>query len=206
MNKLIQNCLKINKLNNNLQIFSKNYHILRRNYCFKSDLSLEKIYPNSNLRLYTPAPPQPLKDDKFNGYIPLDKVEVTYSRSSGPGGQNVNMVNTKVDLRIKIEEATWLAQKTRERLAELHKTKISKDGYFIIKSDLTRSQQMNLAYALEKFRRYVREAEQPVSKELSAETVEKLRRRQEKASRERLMVKRYRSDIKSGRQAPTIHD
>lgn len=55
---------------------------------------------------------------KFSGFIPLDKVEITYSASSGPGGQNVNRVNTKVDLRFQVSTAAWLAEEIRTKLAE----------------------------------------------------------------------------------------
>ncbi|EDS28623.1 immature colon carcinoma [Culex quinquefasciatus] len=181
----------------------QSYHVLRRNYSFKSDLSLDKIYPSSNLRLYTPPPPQST-DSKFSGFIPLDKLEVTYSRSSGPGGQNVNTVSTKVDIRFKLEAADWLPEATRKRLAELQKGRLTKDGYLIIKSELTRSQQMNMADALEKLRTFIREAEKPTTVELSPETAEKLRRRHEKAVRERLAVKRNRSATKADRRAPTL--
>lgn len=55
---------------------------------------------------------------KFSGYIPLDKIQVTYSASSGPGGQNVNCVNTKVDLRFQVNSATWLSEEIRTKLLE----------------------------------------------------------------------------------------
>ena len=47
-----------------------------------------------------------------------EKLDVTYSRSTGPGGQNVNMVNTKVDLRFNVEKADWLSQEIRQKLME----------------------------------------------------------------------------------------
>ncbi|XP_058124782.1 large ribosomal subunit protein mL62 [Anopheles ziemanni] len=181
---------------------AKSFHVLGRQYSYKSDLALETIYPNSSLRLYTPPPPAAKNDGTFNGYIPLDKLSITYSRSSGPGGQNVNTVSTKVDLRFHLNTATWLPEQTRNRLTELQKGRITKDGYLVIKSELTRSQQLNTADALEKLRTYIRQAEQPVSLEPTAETVEKLRRRHEKAARERLAMKRKRSETKAFRQAP----
>lgn len=47
-----------------------------------------------------------------------DKMKVSYSRSSGPGGQNVNKVNTKVDLRFNVAEADWLSQELKEKVSE----------------------------------------------------------------------------------------
>lgn len=131
----------------------------------------------------------------------MDKLEITYSRSSGPGGQHVNTVNTKVDVRFKLAEAQWIPEKTREKLIKVLANKITKEGYYFIKSDLTRSQQMNLADALEKLRTLIRAQEvEPTAP--SEETLEKLRRRQEKAARQRLQLKRERSQVKADRQAP----
>ena len=48
--------------------------------------------------------------------IPLDKIEFNYARSSGPGGQNVNKVNTKAELRFHVMSAEWLPMDVRERL------------------------------------------------------------------------------------------
>ncbi|XP_050078564.1 peptidyl-tRNA hydrolase ICT1, mitochondrial [Anopheles maculipalpis] len=201
MNKLVSTILRTVPLCRTLPSV-QSFHVLGRQYSYKSDLALETIYPNSSLRLYTPSAPAPKPDGSFNGYIPLDKVNITYSRSSGPGGQNVNTVSTKVDLRFHLQTATWLSENTRNRLAQMQKGRITKDGFLVIKSELTRSQQMNTADALEKLRSFVRLAEQPVTTEPSSETVEKLRRRHEKAARERLAMKRKRSETKAQRQAP----
>lgn len=48
----------------------------------------------------------------------MDKIKITYCRSSGPGGQHVNKVNTKVDIRFHLKEATWLDEGIKEKLAE----------------------------------------------------------------------------------------
>ncbi|KAH8378182.1 hypothetical protein KR093_009888 [Drosophila rubida] len=175
--------------------------LLGRQLSYKSDLSLDKIYPNARLQLYTPPPP-PSSGDKFNGYIPMDKLEISYSRSSGPGGQHVNTVNTKVDIRFKLAEAEWIPAKTREKLLQVLANKINKEGYYFIKSDLTRSQQMNLADALEKLRAVIR-AQEVEAAAPSEETLETLRRRQEKAARQRLQLKRDRAQVKADRRAPS---
>lgn len=57
-----------------------------------------------------------LDNNRFNGYIPMNKITVTYSRSSGPGGQNVNKLDTKVDVRFHVESAEWISEEVRERL------------------------------------------------------------------------------------------
>ncbi|KAI9585463.1 peptidyl-tRNA hydrolase ICT1, mitochondrial [Glossina fuscipes] len=187
--------------------FQKSYTsavVLDRNLCFKSDLSLDKIYPNSRLKIFTPNPPAST-GDKFSGYIPLEKLEITYSRSSGPGGQHVNTVNTKVDLRFKLSEANWLPEKTKQKLMIGLQNKITNEGYYVIKSDLTRSQQLNLADALEKLRSLIREYEIETAPP-KEETLEKIRKRQLKSARERLFLKRQRSQIKTDRQSPSNVD
>lgn len=80
------------------------------------------------------------------------------------------------------------------------KSKLTKEGYLIFVSDMTRSQQMNVADCLEKLRRTIRGAlvEEPKP---TPETEERIRRRLERASRERLLLKRERSQVKQDRQS-----
>jgi peptidyl-tRNA hydrolase ICT1 len=138
---------------------------------YKSAISLENLYPNSSLKLTTPS--KPPNDDKFTGYIPMDQLDITYSRSSGPGGQNVNKVNTKVEVRFQPSSATWISEDVKSKLLEKFKNKITKDGFVIFRSDLTRHQQLNLADCLEKIRASVR-ACLVEDAEPSEETAEKL--------------------------------
>lgn len=49
----------------------------------------------------------------------MEELDITYSTSSGPGGQNVNKVNTKVDLRFKVESAQWLKEEVRQKLIDI---------------------------------------------------------------------------------------
>lgn len=56
--------------------------------------------------------------DKCKYYIPLKQLEITYSKSPGPGGQNVNKVNTKVDIRFKVSTATWLTNDMKQKISE----------------------------------------------------------------------------------------
>lgn len=52
----------------------------------------------------------------FNGYIPIEKLTISYNRSSGPGGQHVNTTNTKVEIRFMVKDATWLPSEIRNKL------------------------------------------------------------------------------------------
>lgn len=82
--------------------------------------------------------------------ITLDHVAVSFARSGGPGGQNVNKVNTKVDMRFNVGKAYWLSERIRERLLQLEKNRINKDGEIVISSTKTRTQKGNIEDALSK--------------------------------------------------------
>ncbi|MBI9068617.1 MAG: aminoacyl-tRNA hydrolase [Salinivirgaceae bacterium] len=73
------------------------------------------------------------------------------SRSSGPGGQHVNKVNTKIELRFNIANSTVLYDHQKEILLSKLSNKISADGDLIIISQSTRSQLKNKHDAIEKF-------------------------------------------------------
>ncbi|XP_013143115.1 PREDICTED: peptidyl-tRNA hydrolase ICT1, mitochondrial [Papilio polytes] len=149
--------------------------LTKRTIAYKSAISLETLYANSSLKLTTPSfTPDP--KEKFSGFIPMEKLDITYSASSGPGGQNVNKVHTKVDLRFKLSEADWLHPDIKEKLLELHGKKLSKEGYLIIRSDTTRSQQLNLADCLQKLRSMIRTAA-VTQREPAPETQERIRQR-----------------------------
>ena len=80
--------------------------------------------------------------------IPFDQLEVKYARSSGPGGQNVNKLNTKAEIRFKVSEAEWMSEEVRRRLEEQQKNRINKDGELIISSQEHR-------YIIYNFRKFV---------------------------------------------------
>lgn len=64
--------------------------------------------------------------------IPLDKVQFKFARSSGPGGQNVNKLNTKAEVRFHVDSADWLEEEVKERLQSYNENRMSKDGELII--------------------------------------------------------------------------
>jgi ribosome-associated protein len=72
-----------------------------------------------------------------------------FSRSGGPGGQNVNKVNTKVTLRIQLDDLAGLNEAEAARLRETLASRITGEGELVIAASEERSQRMNLerAYA-----------------------------------------------------------
>jgi peptidyl-tRNA hydrolase ICT1 len=61
-------------------------------------------------------------------------MDFNFARSSGPGGQNVNKVNTKAEIRFHVQSADWLSQDVRDRLEEYFSNKITKDGEIVVTS------------------------------------------------------------------------
>jgi peptidyl-tRNA hydrolase ICT1 len=159
---------------------------------FKSLYSLDKIYPKSSLDWTVTPTLEVSSPDKFNGYIPVEKLSVTYARSSGPGGQHVNKTNSKVRVTFHLESAEWIPEKTRMELAKLHRNSINKDGLWSVTSEKTRMQTLNLADCLDKIRCYITEATIDVEVP-SIETLEMKRKRAEKAAAQRLRDKKLHS-------------
>lgn len=68
-------------------------------------------------------------------------IEWRFSRSRGPGGQNVNKVDSKVEMRIKLSDSTWIPIEIRKEI-DKHKP-ITSTGELILRSDVHRSQEAN---------------------------------------------------------------
>lgn len=134
---------------------------------------------------------------RFDGVIPIKKLLIDSCRSSGPGGQHVNKRNTKVSISFHLNSADWISEDTRAKLADIHKNRISKDGFLTIRSDKTRTQTLNVADCLDRLRAYISEAEQPPEPQLFIDTLEIKRKQLEIAAAERLRDKRIRSTIKN---------
>lgn len=93
--------------------------------------------------------------------IPNDELSFEFSRSSGPGGQNVNKVSTRVTLLFDVEGSPSLTDEQRTRILGRLGTRITKAGVLRITSQRHRSQSANREAAVERFSELVREALRP---------------------------------------------
>jgi len=74
-------------------------------------------------------------------------ADASFSRSGGPGGQNVNKVNTKVTLKLHINDISGLSESELERVKTLLENRITNEGEILITSDEERLQRINLERA-----------------------------------------------------------
>ncbi len=115
------------------------------------------------------------------------------SRSGGPGGQNVNKVSSKIELRFNINESCVLTDEEKEIIIDKLATRINNDGALIIVSQSERSQLGNKEKAVEKFYTLI-------SKALTTPKKRKPTKVPFKAKAKRLEDKRQKSEKKALRK------
>jgi ribosome-associated protein len=131
--------------------------------------------------------------------VPAWALSVRAVRASGPGGQNVNKVATKIDLRVDLAAIEGLPAAARERLHALARHRLDAEGRLVVTSQATRNQARNLEDARDKVRALIAAAlVRPRPRTATRPTA---------ASRERRIgAKRTRSTVKRLRARPGADD
>jgi ribosome-associated protein len=83
--------------------------------------------------------------------IPDDELAFVTSRSGGPGGQNVNKLETRVTVRFDLAHSPSLSEEQRARIAERLATRVTRGGFFQVTSQRHRTQAANREAAVERF-------------------------------------------------------
>lgn len=81
----------------------------------------------------------------------LAEVQFSASRSSGPGGQNVNKVNTKIELRFSVQQSAVLDENQKQLIVSKLKNRINNQGELLLTSGTERTQWRNKEKATQKF-------------------------------------------------------
>ena len=131
--------------------------------------------------------------------VPDAALTVRAVRASGPGGQNVNKVATKIDLRVELDRVEGLSDAARSRLDALARHRLDAEGRLVVTSQATRNQARNLADAREKVRALVASA-------LIAPRPRTATKPSAAARARRLVEKRSRSGVKRLRARPARDD
>ena len=138
-----------------------------------------------------------LINDKVS--IPEEEIVFEVSTSSGPGGQNVNRVQTRVTLLFDVVESKALTENDRNLIRERLSTRISKAGVLQLRSERHRSQVMNRDDATRRFVKLLEKALQP-------RAPRKKTRISRAAKERRLDDKRRRSEVKRKRRRSVDDD
>jgi ribosome-associated protein len=125
--------------------------------------------------------------------IPLEEIEFSFVRSAGPGGQNVNKLNTKAVLRWPVAASPTLLEAVRSRFVAKYANRLTSEGELVLTSQRFRDQSRNRADCLEKLcEMLLSVAKPPIKRKRTKPTL---------ASRERrLTEKRRRSQHKQLRR------
>ena len=126
--------------------------------------------------------------------LPEEEITFVTSRSGGPGGQNVNKLETRVTLRFDLAASPSLSEEQKARLRERLATRITRSGVLHVTAQKHRSQGANREAAQERFVELLREA-------LQEETPRKKTRIPRAVQRRRLENKKRRGQRKQERSA-----
>ena len=129
--------------------------------------------------------------------IPFENLEITCCRSSGPGGQNVNKVATKVEIRIDLNDCYWIPDKVMERLKEREKNRINKLNEFILVCDTHRTQYDNRNEANARLQEIIENCCYPERERIESEMPMEYKELQKEEKKKKKQSKNLKKDMKS---------
>jgi ribosome-associated protein len=130
--------------------------------------------------------------------VPAAELQWTAVRSGGPGGQNVNKVATKVELRFDLPGSAALAPAVKARLRALAGPRLDAEGWILITSQATRSQADNLEDARGKLAALIRRALVPPKRRRPTRPTAGSKERRLGAKRQLAEKKNARGRVRSG--------
>ena len=131
--------------------------------------------------------------------IPYSELKFDFFRSSGPGGQHVNKVETGVRLRYNVTHSIYLPEHIKKRLRLIHSGKINREGDLLIESTIYKSQHQNRKEVIDRLTKLLTQTTKKEKKRIKTT-------RTKSSIEKRLYKKKKRSNIKRLRSKPDLDD
>ena len=127
------------------------------------------------------------------------ELKFEFFRSSGPGGQHVNKVETGVRIRFDVTHSIYLPEHIKKRLMLIHSSKINREGELLVESTIYKSQHRNKQEVIDKLTELLIQASKKEKKRIKTN-------RTKSSIAKRLNKKKKRSNIKILRKKPDPDD
>lgn len=128
-----------------------------------------------------------------NCRIPVSELKFQFARSGGKGGQNVNKVETKVELSFDVADSPSLSDSQRHRLLEMLRSRLDTSGVLRIVSQESRSQWKNREEAVRKFVEVLKKALKPRKKRIATKVSHVSKEKRLDQKKRRGAIKKMRS-------------
>jgi ribosome-associated protein len=130
--------------------------------------------------------------------IPEGELEFTASRSGGPGGQHVNKVSSRVELRFDVGASKSLTPEQKHRIVTRLSNRITKDGFLRVVASTSRSQHANREEAVTRFARLIANALERRRRRVKTAVPGAAKKRRLEAKKARGGLKQTRSGVDRG--------
>jgi ribosome-associated protein len=126
----------------------------------------------------------------------VEELDFSFSRSGGPGGQNVNKVSTRVDLRFDVQRSSAFSDDQKSQLLHVLRSRLTKDGILHIQSQASRSQWKNREEAVRKLTVLLSKALSKRKRRLPTKRTRSSREKRFRAKKQAAAIKRRRGRVR----------
>ena len=127
---------------------------------------------------------------------PSSALRLQFSRSGGPGGQNVNKLNTKAELWLAIDTIVGLTYRARHRLAALAGKRLTQSGEIHLAAESERTQESNRFAVMQRLRELIVQAAHEPKPRRKTKPTRASKRRRLDSKRSRSQIKSHRGEVR----------